>query len=66
MTSFGFNVMDFGAKADGITDDTQAIQAAIDFCAKRGGGRVRAIPHIAPAEQTGIEELEKEIEKALS
>ena len=34
--------------------------------AKRGGGRVRAIPHIAPAEQTGIEELEKEIEKALS
>ena len=33
--------------------------------AKRGGGRVRAIPHIAPAEQTGIEELEKEIEKAL-
>ncbi len=40
MTSFGFNVMDFGAKADGITDDTQAIQAAIDFCAKRGGGRI--------------------------
>ena len=33
--------------------------------AKRGGGRVAAIPHIAPAEQTGIEELEKEIEKAL-
>ena len=33
--------------------------------AKRGGGRVRAIPHIAPAEQTGIEELEKEIAKAL-
>lgn len=33
--------------------------------AKRGGGRVRAIPHIAPAEQHGEEELIKDIEKAL-
>ena len=33
--------------------------------AKRGGGRVRAIPHIAPAEQHGIEELEDLIERAL-
>jgi len=33
--------------------------------AKRGGGRVRAIPHIAPAEETGIELLESLIEKAV-
>ena len=33
--------------------------------AKRGGGRVRAIPHIAPAEQMGIEQLESDIAKAL-
>ena len=33
--------------------------------AKRGGGRVRAIPHIAPAEEMGIEMLEGLIEKEL-
>ena len=33
--------------------------------AKRGGGRVRAIPHIAPAEDMGIELFESLIEKAL-
>ena len=33
--------------------------------AKRGGGRVRAIPHIAPAEEQGIDQLEKDIKKAL-
>ncbi len=33
--------------------------------AKRGGGRVRAIPHIAPAEEMGIEMLEGLIEKTL-
>ncbi len=33
--------------------------------AKRGGGRVRAIPHIAPAEAMGIEMFEGLIEKAL-
>ena len=33
--------------------------------AKRGGGRVAARPHIAPAEQAGIEQLQSLIEKAL-
>lgn len=33
--------------------------------AKRGGGRVAAIPHIAPAEEEGEKQLEEDIERGL-
>ena len=33
--------------------------------AKRGGGRTKAIPHIAPAEEAAQEELMKDIERGL-
>lgn len=35
------NVRTYGAKADGTTKDTKAIQAAIDDCASAGGGTVK-------------------------
>ena len=33
--------------------------------AKRGGGRTRAFPHLAPAEKHGIQEMEEQIMRAL-
>ncbi len=35
-----FNVTDFGGRGDGVTVNTASIAAAIDACAKAGGGRV--------------------------
>ena len=44
-----FNVLKFGAKADGVTKDTKSVQEAIDACTKNGGGKV-----IIPAGKTVV------------
>ena len=33
--------------------------------AKRGGGRTKAVPHIAPAEESAAKQLESDIKKAI-
>jgi hypothetical protein len=39
-----YDVRAFGAKGDGVTDDTPAFQAAFDSCIKGGGGNVLVPP----------------------
>lgn len=40
LTQIATNVKLFGAKGDGLSDDTASIQSAIDFVVSKGGGRV--------------------------
>src|SRR5262245_10454838 len=43
-----FNVLDFGAVADGVADSAPGIQAAVDAAVKTGGGTVLLPPAKTP------------------
>lgn len=53
-----YSIIDFGAKADGVFDNTQAFKTAIETCSKKGGGLV-----IVPAGKyyTGAIHLENDV-----
>ena len=53
-----YNIRDYGAKGDGVSVDTAALQAAIDACAQDGGGTV-LVP--AGTFQIGTTELKSNI-----
>lgn len=42
--SGSFNILDFGARGDGITMNTKAINKAVETCNKKGGGTVLIPP----------------------
>lgn len=52
-----YNVMQYGAKGDGKTNDAFSIQHAVDDCAKSGGGRV-VLPsgYVFTVIQSGLKE----------
>jgi len=58
-----YNILDFGAKNDGVTNNATAIQAAIDCCHQNGGGMV-----LVPSGQflTGTIWLKSHVELHLS
>ena len=39
-----YNIMDFGAKGDGTTLDTSAINKTIEYCGSNGGGTLKLEP----------------------